>query len=70
MTAHVITIEPWATERQREIPGQRPTIVRWRCSCGRLGAGVQLGGDTDARRSAERRARDAGQRHVAAMERG
>lgn len=83
MTAHVIAIEnltpflelanPHDAE-QFEFP--QPSS-RWHCSCGRVGEWKSTVGRTVTlgrnhgrpHRSAERRARDGGARHVAAMER-
>lgn len=66
---HKTEIQLWATERNREVEGRKPAFVRWYCSCGRLGEAIPIG-LTRRGMSAERRASDAGNRHVAAMERG
>lgn len=71
MTAHVIEIDLWATKNVRGGPEDRKRYVRWRCSCRRLGPPLLINHVKYlGRTSAERRARNGGARHVAAMERG
>lgn len=69
MKKHKIAIEPWASEGKSEIEGQGPTVLRWRCSCGRIGPALPLEGTLGGRARAERRADTGGRQHIAAMER-
>jgi hypothetical protein len=69
LEAHRTEIDLWATERVRGGPEDKKHRVRWHCICGRLGPPIRIG-EVKNGKSAERRARDGGIRHVAAMERG
>lgn len=69
MLTHKTDIELWATERERELPGRKPTLVRWKCACGRLGPALPITSTSTGASRAERRARNGGLRHTAAMER-
>lgn len=68
MKAHVVDLQ---TQAQRDDAGN-PTGMfryRWRCSCGARGQWQTGSDDSGHHAESARRARNGGQRHVAAMER-
>lgn len=60
--SHMITVELWRSERDRDHGTDKTRVTRWVCSCGRLGPGVELGkgdiAEAKARRPARSRRRE------------
>lgn len=67
---HEIEVQPWFNDHRRNAPAERhaeiKTVVRWSCSCGRIGPSRPLGLTMTSQRLAHRSARIGGAGHVRA----
>ena len=70
---HDIEIQPWFNDHHRNAPAERhaeiKTVVRWSCSCGRIGPSWRLGLTMTSQRLAHQSARVGGAGHVRAATR-